>query len=182
MNKAEKNEEVKFLTDRFKTAQLALCADYRGLTVSKVTTLRKNLRGVGASARVVKNKLAKLAVSNDFGAGSETDKFLGLFKGPSFVVFSDVDPVAPAKVLADFVKGNNQLQIKGAWVDGRCLDLAGVEALAKMPGKKELLAQLLSLINAPATQLVGLLAAPASQVVRVIDAQRKKLEEGGAAA
>jgi large subunit ribosomal protein L10 len=175
MERAEKQIEIDGLASRFSKAQIALCADYRGLTVAQVTTLRRNLRGVGAVARVVKNKLAKRSVDSTI-SGADKELFLKVFKGPSFVVFSDVDPVAPAKVIADFAKLNEKFSVKGAWVDGKFLDAAHVEQLSKMPGKKELLAQLLSLINTPATRMVGLLAAPAGQVVRVIDAQRKKIE------
>lgn len=176
MERAQKHQEVDNLAARLAKSQLALCADYRGLTVGQITTLRKNLREAGATARVVKNKLAKIAAKREAGMG-ESDKFLELFHGPSFVVFAENDPVAPTKVLAEFVKTNKALQIKGAWVDGQFVDVAGVEALAKMPGKQELLSQLLSLFNAPATRLVGLLAAPASQLVRVLEGHRKNLEE-----
>lgn len=175
MDRAQKHTEIEALSKRLAGSALALCADYRGLTVGQVTTLRRNLKNVGASAQVVKNKLAKRSVDAAL-TGADKDAFLAVFKGPSFVVFADTDPVAPTKVLADFAKTNSKFEIKGAWVDGKFLDLSQVEALSKMPGKKELLAMLLSLINTPATRLVGLLQAPGSQMVRVIDAQRQKLE------
>lgn len=175
MDRAQKQTEIQGLVKHFTKAQIALCADYRGLTVGQVTTLRRNLRNVGAVSRVVKNKLAKRSVDESI-TGADKEAFSKVFKGPSFVVFSDVDPIAPAKVIADFIKTTDKFSIKGAWVDGKFLDAANVEALSKMPGKQELLGQLLSLINAPATRLVGLLAAPAGQVVRVLDAQRQKIE------
>ena len=175
MERAEKKTMIEGLSQQFSKAQIALCADYRGLTVGQVTILRRNLRGVGATACVVKNKLAKRSVDASI-TGGDKDAFNKVFKGPSFLVFSDIDPIAPAKVIAEFAKLNDKLSIKGAWVDGKFLDAANVVALSKMPGKQELLAQLLSLMNAPATRLVGLLAAPAGQVVRVLDAQRQKLE------
>lgn len=179
MDRIQKQEEIENVSQRLARAQLALCADYRGLTVSQVTTLRRNLKNAGATARVVKNKLARRSAEASIN-GADKEQFLEVFKGPSFVVFADIDPVAPAKVLAEFAKTNNKFSIKGAWVDGKFLDVSQVEALSKMPGKQELLAQLLSLINAPATRLVGLLQAPGSQMVRLLEAQRKNLE--GAAA
>lgn len=175
MDRAQKQTEIENLSQRISKAQLALCADYRGLTVGQITTLRRNLKGAGASAQVVKNKLARRSVDKAL-TGSEKELFLNVFKGPSFVVFADSDPVAPTKVLADFAKQNEKFEIKGAWVDGKLLDLEKVQMLSKMPGKQELLAQLLSLINTPATRLVGLLQAPGSQMVRLLEAQRKKLE------
>jgi large subunit ribosomal protein L10 len=175
MDRAQKQVEIDNLSQRFAKAQLALCADYRGITVGEVTVLRRNLRKAGATARVVKNKLAKRSVDATL-SGSDKSTFLDVFKGPTFVVISDSDPVGPAKVIAEFAKQNSKFTIKGAWVDGGFLDAARVEALSKMPGKQELLAQLLSLINTPATRLVGLLQAPGAQVVRLLEAQRKKIE------
>lgn len=175
MDRAQKQIEIEALSKQLSKSALALCADYRGLTVGQVTVLRRNLRNAGATARVVKNKLAKRSVDAAL-KGADKEIFLNVFKGPSFVVFSDTDPVAPTKVLTEFAKQNEKFEIKGAWVDGKFLDRANVEVLSKMPGKQELLAQLLSLINAPATRLVGLLQAPGSQMVRLLEAQRKKLE------
>lgn len=182
MDRAQKHQEVDTLQASFAKAELVLCADYRGLTVEQVTNLRKSLRTAGASARVVKNKLAKIAVKREDAFKTEAERFLQVFHGPTMVVFSDVDPIAPTKALTEFAKKNAKLEIKGAWVDGRFVDPAGVEALSKMPGKQELLGQLLSLFNAPATRLVGLLQAPAAQVVRLLEAQRKNLEEKGGSA
>jgi large subunit ribosomal protein L10 len=114
-------------------------------------------------------------------SAAELERFVAMFTGPSLLVVSQTDPVSPAKIMADFVKESKDvLSIKGGWIDGACLDSGGVESLAKMPGKQETLAKLLSLLLAPATQFVRLLQAPGRQVVQVLDAQRGKLEEKGA--
>ena len=178
MNRQERQSEIEYLDGLHSNAQVALCIDYRGLTVDQVTKFRKELTKIGAKARVVKNTLNIKAVDKSFAAGKQDQvaKYKELFKGPSFLVTSDVDPVAPAKVVAKFAKDFQALQIKGAWMDGVYLDTAGVEELSKMPGKQEILAQLLALINTPATQLLRLMSTPATQMLTVLDGHRKNLE------
>jgi len=183
MERAEKEAEVKFLTDCFTKSKVALCADYRGLTVGQVTKLRKEIRGMGAVARVTKNTLARISAQKVYGDSAkaqELENFLKLLEGPSMLFFSYTDPVAPAKVLAKFAKDNEKLRIKGGWLDGSCMDSKAVDALSKLPGREETLAKLLSLINTPARQLMQLLKTPGTQTVRVIDEQRKKIEAKGA--
>lgn len=184
MERQEKVVQVEALTQAFGSAQSALCADYRGLTVLEITELRKQLRKAGSKGVVVRNSLARLAAAKalkETGASeAEIKKFVDLFHGPAMVVYSDSDPVAPAKVISGFAKDHQNLKIRGGWVDGTCLDQSGVETLSKMPGREETLARLLRLIATPATQLVRLLAAPGTQVVRVVDAHRSNLEKKGA--
>jgi len=181
MERTEKQTEIDLLNKSFESAQIALCADYRGLTVAQITKLRRQLRGSGLEGRVVKNTLAKIAAKRVLkdSDGTEMEKFLELFKGPSFVVFSRHDPVAPAKMASEFGKENEAFKIKGAWFEGAFVDVQGVKALASMPSREETLAKLLALIAAPATQLVRVLQAPAAQVVRVLEACRQKLEGKG---
>lgn len=179
MDRAEKQAELEAIGAGFASAQVALCADYRGLTVAEVTALRKELRKNGAKGKVVKNTLARLAAEKAYKDADATHlkKFMELFEGPSVVIYSDTDPVAPAKVVFAFAKDHQNLKIKGGWVDGQFIDKAGAETLSKMPGREETLAKLLALIAAPATQLVRLLAAPSTQVVRVLDGHRQNLEK-----
>lgn len=185
MNREEKQEVVESLVKQFGAAQVALCADYRGLTVAQVTELRKALNKTGTRARVVKNTLARISLKRGLEGAkqAEVERFLKIIKGPSFVAFNENDPVAPAKVFADFIKKGGDkltLKIKGAWVDGVFLDEQGVQSLSKMPGKAETLAQLLALMNTPATQLLRLIKEPSAQVVRVVEAQRANLEKKAA--
>lgn len=181
MDRAEKQVEIENIGASFVGAQVALCADYRGLTVAEITALRKELRKNGARGKVVKNTLARLAAEKAYkdADAEHLKKFMQLFEGPSLVIYSETDPVAPAKVVYAFAKDHQNLKIKGGWIDGQFIDVAGAESLSKMPGREETLAKLLALIAAPATQLVRLLAAPATQVVRVVDAHRGNLEKKG---
>lgn len=179
MNRSEKQSEVEFLKESFGGTAIALCADYRGLTVSQITALRRDLKNSGAKARVVKNTLARIAIKEMFkeAEAAELERFIKIFDGPCFVVFSDTDPVGPSKIISKYAKDIESFKIKGAWLEGAFVDNSGVGMLANMPGKNELLAKLLNLMLAPATQLVRLLSAPATQVVRVLDAQREKIEQ-----
>ena len=179
MERSEKHAEVELLNDSFKSSQIAFCADYRGLTVAKITALRRELNKANARARVVKNTLVTLAAKKAFSdaQGPELERFLKVFEGPSFVVLADGDPIAPAKVLAKFAKDNDKLSIKGAWFEGAFVDKAGVVSLSTMPGREETFAKLLSLMMAPATQLVRLIKEPSAQLVRTIEAHRVNLEK-----
>jgi large subunit ribosomal protein L10 len=179
MERALKENEVETLRARFANAEVAICADYRGLKVSEITKLRRELRSKGAWGRVVKNSLAKISVERSLGESEdskdEMQRFLEILAGPSFVIFSEQDPVTPAKVLADFMKEHQAITVKGAWLDGAFVDVSGVESLSKLPGREELLAKLLSLMVAPATQLVRTIQAPGAQMVRLLEAQRVKI-------
>lgn len=179
MERAEKNSIIEDLSGRFNRAQITICADYRGLTVAQITKLRKDLHGAGFRGAVVKNTLAGISAKRGLAAAKdgELDKFLDLFKGPSFVVFSDEDPIKPAKLAKDFAESNEKFQIKGAWFENGFVDAAGVKTLASLPSREENLAKLLSLMNAPATQLVQMLQAPGAQLVRLLAAYKDKLEK-----
>lgn len=178
MDKAEKQAELDLLIGKFTKAQVAVCADYRGLTVAKITQLRSELRKAGSEGRVVRNTLARLASTKcaTNAKPGELEKFLGSIVGPTLVVTCDNDPIAPTKVLAKFAKENaDKFRVKGCWLDGAYVDAAGVDSLSKMPGREETFAMLLALINEPATRLVRLMSEPSAQVVRSIEAYRKKL-------
>jgi large subunit ribosomal protein L10 len=187
MEKAEKQAELDVLVDSFTRAKVAVCADYRGLTVAQMTELRSELRRAGSGARVVRNTLARLAVerveNQRGGSQDEVAKFLKTMEGPTLVVYSFEDPINPTKVLAKFAKtAKDKFRVKGCWLDGAYVDAAGVDALSTMPGREETFAMLLSLMQAPATRLVRVLSEPGAQVARVVEGYRRKLEEGSAAA
>jgi large subunit ribosomal protein L10 len=184
MDKAEKQVELESIVASFSKAQVAVCADYRGLTVAQVTNLRRELKKAGCEARVVKNTLARLAVNKVVtdGKQDEVEKFLQTIVGPTLVVTNAEDAIAPTKVLVKFAKENDKFRVKGCWLDGAYVDAAGVDSLSKMPGREETFAMLLSLISAPATRLVRVLSEPGAQVVRSIEAYRKKLGGESAAA
>ncbi len=182
MNRTEKEEQVKFLTESLNSSQLALVAGFRGVTVEKITQFRKDMRKAGAPVFVIKNNLGRIAIKNALKdiPQSDADKLIGALDGPSFVAFAGTDPITPAKVIAKFCKDNDTVKIKGAWFEGKFLDRSNVEELSKMPSREEVLAKLLSLINTPAVQLLRMLNAPGTQLVRVLDAWRGELEKKGA--
>ena len=183
MDRSEKQEEITFLQGCFAKSTIALCANYRGLTVGQITSLRKQLRDGGSVARVSKNTLAKISAQKGLSkaAAAEIEKFVKLMDGPSLFVFSESDPVTPAKILTKFAKGNDKLKIRGAIFEGACMDAKGVQDLSLLPSREELLAKLLALMNAPATQLLRLIQAPGTQVVRVLNAQKDKLSSSAPA-
>lgn len=179
MDRAAKEAEIASLNECFNSNQIALCADYRGLTVDQLNGLRGELREVGASSRVVKNTLAKISAKDSLkdSDSAQLEKFLELFSGPSFIVFANDDVVSPAKIFAKYGKDLEPFEIKGGWFEGSCLDGEGVKQISQMPSREELYAKLLSIMNAPATQLVRLLQTPGQQVAQVVEAHRANLEK-----
>jgi len=174
-NRNEKAETIKTLSAKFQRAQVAIVAEYNKLDVATVTELRKKMRAQKLDYQVVKNTLAKRAAK-----GTSLEKLDDILAGPTALVLGYEDPVAPAKVLQDFLKDlkdKESLKVRGAVVNGSRVDAKGVEALAKMPGLPELRATLLRIINTQATQLVRVLAAPGQQLARVIQANVDKQEK-----
>jgi large subunit ribosomal protein L10 len=146
-------------------------ARYSGLTVAQMTDLRQRFGAVGAQFKVIKNRLAKIALDNS-GNGAARDMFVQ----PTGIAFS-ADPVAPAKVAADFAKTNQKFVIIGGFLGKSLLDENGVKALATIPSLDELRAQLCGVLGAPATKLARTLNAPGVGLVTVLDAWRRKQEE-----
>lgn len=175
MNLQEKEQAVKDLAESLAKAGAAYLVNFSGVPTSDTTKLRRQLRPSGARLEVVKNTLAKRAI-----AGTKAEPIAALFEGPTAVIWADKDPVGPAKVITDFLKIQDKFQVKGGLVEGSPVQASDIAALAKLPSREQLLAQLLALINAPATQLLRMIAAPASSVVRVVDAVRRQKEEGQA--
>lgn len=159
----EKKAIVSALVERLKNAQAGVIADYRGLSVAQDTELRKKLREAGVEYTIVKNTLTRFA-ANEAGLG-ELDPVL---HGPSALATSETDVVAPAKVLVDFAKNNEQLEIKAGFVDGKVIDVAEVKVYASIPSKEVLISKML-----------GSLQAPIGNLVRTLDAIAKK-EDGAA--
>jgi len=173
VNRADKTRSVDELKQTFAESPHVVLATFRGLSVNQSTLLRNKIRGIGGNYRVIKNRLAKLAA-----AGTPAEELAQAFSGPCAVATHRDDPVGLAKALAEFIKDNPQLEVLGGLVDAQStIDAQGFKTLASMPGALELRAQLLALINTPATTLVRLLNTPASQLGRVIDARRENLED-----
>jgi large subunit ribosomal protein L10 len=167
----EKVESVEDLKRRLSGVKTVLLAEYRGLTVQQLSDLRKQLRSVSAEYKVVKNRLAKLALSPDL-AGVKS-----LLKGPTGMIISKADPVAVAKALHAFARTNQAFVIKAGYVEGQMLQPAGLKALADLPSKEALRAQIVGAIQGPLAQLVGLLQAPQRELVYVLSQRGKDAEQ-----
>lgn len=169
MARPEKEAAVAELQNKLSSSQSVILADYRGLNVQEVTELRKKLREVGVEFKVAKNTLTKLAAKNAAIEGLDD-----LLEGPTALAFGYDDPVAPAKVLAEFAKDHQNLELKGGLLEGKVIDLNMVNSLAKLPSKEALLTQVAGLLQAPIRNLVNVLSAPLRNTVYVLEAVRKK--------
>jgi large subunit ribosomal protein L10 len=177
MRKEQKTAVVDKLSGAFKKATIALVSEYRGMTVAETTEVRRKLRAVRGELKVAKNTLIRRAIK-DTGYTSLEDK-LG---GPVGLIISTEDPVEIAKTVVGFKDLGEKFKLRGGVVDGQAVTVAEIQALATLPPKEVIVAQLLGLIQAPATHLVRLLNEPGSQLARLIDAIGKKNGAGAAAA
>jgi large subunit ribosomal protein L10 len=166
---AENTESVAELKERFAGVQTAVLTEYRGLTVRQLSDLRKQLKGASAEYKVVKNRLARIAIKD-----SALDGLGKHLTGPTGVAYTRHDPVSVAKALQTFVKNNPALTIKVGVVEGKVLEAAALKSLADLPSKEALRAQLVGALQGPLSQLVTLLTAVQGQLVRVIEARSKQ--------
>ncbi len=177
MNRTEKTELGKTLKDKFSKANVALFADYKGLTSPQADELRKLLRKEKAEVRVLKNNIARLIVQ-DGSLGQEAKALMDQLVGPTLVAFGYGDPMATAKVIHKFNQDNEAFKIKDSLMGQKRLAIADVEELAKLPSREVLLGRMLGSLNAPITNFVGVLAAVSRSFVLVIAAVGRKKEEG----
>jgi large subunit ribosomal protein L10 len=161
---------VEDLKGIFAASGVVVVSHYSGLTVADMTVLRGRLRDAGASLKVIKNRLAKLALDGTPGAAAAD-----MFKGPVAIAYS-ADPVAATKVAVQYAKEKDKYVLVGGLMGETVLDQKGVEALATLPSLDELRGKLIGLIQAPATKVAGVLQAPAGQLARVLSAYAKKDE------
>jgi large subunit ribosomal protein L10 len=170
MPTARKETAVKELRDQLAAAQNLFLTDYQGLTVEEITRLRGELRKDGSTYAVVKNTLFRIAAGD---VASRLDEFLA---GPTGIVFSGADPVAPAKALKTFSDATKKLSVKAAYIDGHVVGAEQVNILAKLPPKIELIARLVGSLASPLRGLVTVLSGNQSGLVRVLTAIREQRE------
>jgi len=170
VDRAEKSEVVSNLNQVFSRTGVVVVAHYSGLNVAQMTALRGRMKDAGASLKVAKNRLAKLALKD-----TEVEHISDLFQGATVIAYSD-DPVAAPKAAAEFAKANHKFVVLGGAMGKTALDAKGVEALATLPSLDELRAKLVGMIQTPATRIAGVLQAPAGQLARVFGAYAKKDE------
>jgi large subunit ribosomal protein L10 len=169
LDRGRKQAQVDELRSTFANSGAVIVAHYSGLTVADMGALRKEMRGVGASFKVTKNSLARIALD-----GTPYASIDNLFTGPTGIAFAR-DPVAAAKAVVAYANRNDKFKIIGGGLGAMTMDANGVRALAKMPPIEELRGRLLGVIVAPATQLVRILPAPATNIVGVLNAGAAKL-------
>ena len=168
MDRTQKEEMVADLREAFEDSQIVIVSKQTGLSVPQTQALRRAMRAEGATLRVAKNRLVKIAVKD-----TAKEALSDMMTGPTAISYS-TDPVAPAKVLADFAKNNDKIEILGAVMGDKFLSAAEVGALAKLPSLDQLRGKLVGLIQAPATKVAGVIQAPASQLARVFAAYGAK--------
>ncbi|WP_330250589.1 50S ribosomal protein L10 [Nocardia sp. NBC_00565] len=178
MAKPEKVTAVAEIAEQFKSSSATVITEYRGLSVGKITDLRRAL-GEGATYSVAKNTLVKRAAAEAGVVGLDD-----LFVGPTAIAFIKGEPVDAAKAIKTFAKDNKALIIKGGYMDGAALSVAEVEKIADLESREVLLAKLAGAMKGNLAKAAGLFNAPASQVARLAAAlqEKKQAEEGGAAA
>lgn len=162
MDRAQKEKVVEELGQIFESSGVVVVAHYAGLTVAEMQDLRGRMRAVGGSVRVAKNKLAKIALQ-----GKPCASIGKLLTGMTVLAYSE-DPVAAAKVVEDFVKTNKKLEILGGAMGSAALTPDGVKAVASMPSREELIAQVVACIGAPAANLAGAIGAPGSNIAGIL--------------
>ena len=162
MDRAQKEAVVNELDQIFTDSGVIVVAHYTGLTVAEMTDLRLRMTDAGATVRVAKNRLAKIALS-----GKSFESMGDLLKGQAVLAYSE-DPVAAAKVAQAFSKENDKLVILGGTMGGTVLDPAGVKAVAAMPSRDEVLASIAACLGAPASDIAGAIGAPASDIAGIL--------------
>ena len=168
MDRSQKTEAVAQLNAVFNEVGVVVVTRNLGMTVEQSTDLRNKMREAGATYKVAKNRLAKLALKDTDYAGIEE-----YLSGPTALAWSE-DPVAAAKAAVDFAKSNDKLEIVGGSMGTQVLDEAGVKALASMPSLDELRGKIVGLVNAPATKVAQVVNAPAAKLARVFGAYGAK--------
>jgi len=171
MDRAGKQQILGEIKESFANVASVVIADYRGITVPVVTAMRDDFRKAGCHYRVLKNSLVKIAVK-----GSKMEPLSQLMVGTTAVIWSNDTPQAPAQLALKWAKDQPKFQIKGGYFEGQLLDVPGVDALAKMPGKNEIRASMLMTFLAAPQSFVAQLAAAPQNFAYLLDARKRGLE------
>lgn len=163
MDRGQKAQMVEWIGEVFDKNAAVVVVSNTGLSVAEMSELRGELRQAGASMKVVKNRLAKIAI-----AGKSGEKIASLFQGPTAIAFSE-DPVAAARTVDKYAKKNDKLVILGGVMGEEALDASGVKALASMPSREELLGQIVQAIMSPAANIVSAVTAPGAQLAGILE-------------
>ena len=168
MDRAQKAESIEALKGVFASSGAVVVTHYLGLTVAEMTDLRGRLRKEGAQIKVVKNRLAQKVLAGSAGVAGDA-----LFKGPVAIAFGP-DPVSAAKVVTQYAKDNEKFTVVGGLLGEQVLSQDAIKSLATLPSLDQIRAQLIGLVQAPATKIAGVLQAPAGQLARVFNAYATK--------
>jgi large subunit ribosomal protein L10 len=178
LTRAQKTEQVDELKQKFARATSVYVAEYRGLDVQAMNALRKRIRNEGRGDyeyRVAKNTLLRRAAD-----GSQVAEIASHFDGPTAIALSYGDPVGLAKILTEFAKDHEALQLRGGLLEGRAVDVAAIGTLATLPSLQVLRGKIVGLLQAPATRLARLVAEPGAKLARAVEARRASLGGGNA--
>ena len=174
MERAEKEQVLGEIKEVFSNVASVVIADYRGIKVPTVTTMRDDFRKAGCHYRVLKNSLVKIAVK-----GSKMEPLSQLMVGTTAVIWSTDAPQPPAQIALKWASSEPKFVIKGGFFDGKLLDAAGVDMLSKMPGKNEIRASMLMTFLAAPQSFVAQLVAGPQNFAYLLDARKRQLEGGG---
>ena len=172
MARPEKIAEVEAITERIRGAQSMVLADFTGLTVAQMTVFRTTCRENAVDCRVVKNRLARIAAEN-----ADLSRMKDHLNGPTAIMFGPESQVDPARIVVEFAKDNEAMEIKGGFIDGEFLDVSQVVALSKIPSRDELIAKMMGSINSPASGIAMAVNAVMGGLARTIDAVAKQKAE-----
>lgn len=172
MNLSDKQQIVEDLHEKLKRSKVVIVTDYKGLDVSAISNLRRQLREADVEYKVAKNTLLTRAAES-----TDAALIISAFKGPTGIALSYTDPVAPAKILVKFAKENDKLEVKAGVLNGKVLDLNAIKALSALPPKEVLLGQLLSVMNGVPTGFVRALNNIPQRLLNVLQAIKNQREE-----
>ncbi len=173
MDRAQKQEMLGEIKESFANVASIVIADYRGIRVPVVTAMRDDFRKAGCSYRVMKNSLVKIAIK-----GSKLEPMTALMIGTTAVIWSNEVPQTPAQIALKWAKDEPKFKIMGGYYEGQLLDIAGIDALAKMPGKNEIRASMLMTFLAAPQQFAAQVIAGPQNFAYLLDARRRQLENG----